>query len=220
MVRRAEKTPRHAGVPTWRRFSLAACPAERSGQLLCQHEARPLGVLHAPLRLPFCVGAGSQAARHIGIDPIFTQADQPTDEVILPAMPPLRLLAVNGQSVDLLLLEALLSEVLPTIEFTSCLSAAQALDHLSRVDPLPHLVLVNLHLVGLSGLDLIRQLALDPRLRVLPVIVLTGSVNPEDRTHALEAGAADYLVRPVNIAEQERQLLHLVQTWQPLYDAP
>ncbi|MDK2013506.1 MULTISPECIES: response regulator [unclassified Deinococcus] len=135
-------------------------------------------------------------------------------------MPPLRLLAVNHQSVDLLLLEALLSEVLPTAEFTSCPSAAQALEYLSRVDPLPHLVLVNLHMVGLSSLDLIRQLGLDPRLRALPVIIMSGSVDPEDCTRALAAGAADYLVKPLNSAEQEKQLLHLAQTWRHLYDVP
>lgn len=177
--------------------------------------------LLGPRQLPFRVGAaGRAAARHIRVGLIFTRGDRPTDEVILPAMPPLRLLAVHDQSVDLLLLEALLSDVLPTAEFTACLSAAEALKYLSRVDPLPHLVLVNLHLVGLSSLDLIRRLALDPRLRALPVIVMSGSVNPGDRTRALEAGAADYLVKPVSSADQERQLLHLAHTWRHLYDVP
>lgn len=155
-----------------------------------------------------------------GVGLIFTWRDRLADEVILPAMPPLRLLAVNDQSVDLLLLEALLSEVLPTVEFTSCPSAAQALEYLNLADPVPHLVLVNLHLVGLSSLGLIRQLALNPHFRDLPVIVMSGSVNPEDRTRALEVGAADYIVKAIDTAEQERQLLHLAQTWRHLYDVP
>jgi putative two-component system response regulator len=58
------------------------------------------------------------------------------------------------------------------------------------------LVLLDYNMPGMSGFDVLNILHEDPRLREIPVIFLTGSVNGDDEIRALELGAMDYLLKP------------------------
>ncbi|MDR1137195.1 MAG: response regulator [Synergistaceae bacterium] len=58
------------------------------------------------------------------------------------------------------------------------------------------LVLLDYNMPGMSGFDVLKALQGDSRLREIPVIFLTGSVNGDDEIQALELGAMDYLLKP------------------------
>ncbi|MDR2779886.1 MAG: response regulator [Synergistaceae bacterium] len=58
------------------------------------------------------------------------------------------------------------------------------------------LVLLDYNMPGMSGFDVLKILHENPRLREIPVIFLTGSVNGDDEIQALELGAMDYLLKP------------------------
>lgn len=76
----------------------------------------------------------------------------------------------------------------------------------------PDLILTDIRMPGLDGLDLIRVLRGDPRLAVLPVIVLSASSDAETRAQALRLGATDFLNKPfdpVELAPRVRNLLLL-----------
>jgi EAL domain-containing protein (putative c-di-GMP-specific phosphodiesterase class I)/DNA-binding NarL/FixJ family response regulator len=62
-------------------------------------------------------------------------------------------------------------------------------------------MLIDLHMPGLDGLETIRQLREEPTLRTLPVILVTGSTAEADRVSGLDSGADDVLVKPVSVAE-------------------
>lgn len=57
-------------------------------------------------------------------------------------------------------------------------------------------VLLDLRMPRMSGLDLLRELRSDPRLKRLPNVVLTTSDDPHDRDAAFCLGAAGYFVKP------------------------
>ncbi len=65
---------------------------------------------------------------------------------------------------------------------------------------LPALVLLDLKLPRLSGLELLRELRADPALRTVPVVVLTSSRHEGDIAAAYAAGANSYVVKPVEFA--------------------
>jgi putative two-component system response regulator len=75
--------------------------------------------------------------------------------------------------------------------FTSGETALKFLAH-NLVD----LILLEYNMPGMSGFDVLEVLQKDPRLREIPVIFLTGSVNGDDEIQALEMGAMDYLLKP------------------------
>jgi signal transduction histidine kinase/CheY-like chemotaxis protein len=65
---------------------------------------------------------------------------------------------------------------------------------------LPDIVLLDLNLPGMSGLDVLRELRRDPRTARIPVIALTANAMPDDVERALAAGFFRYLTKPIDIA--------------------
>ena len=65
----------------------------------------------------------------------------------------------------------------------------------------PSVMLLDLHMPGLDGIDTLRSLRSEPGLRTLPVILVTGSATEADRIVALDKGADDVVIKPVSVTE-------------------
>ncbi len=65
----------------------------------------------------------------------------------------------------------------------------------------PQLVLLDLKLPKVDGLDVLRRLRADPRTRYLPVVVLTSSVEKRDLIESYDLGANSYVQKPVDFLE-------------------
>jgi signal transduction histidine kinase/ActR/RegA family two-component response regulator len=76
----------------------------------------------------------------------------------------------------------------------------------SLKQPFPALILMDIHLPGADGLTLTRQLQANDQYRQIPVIVQTAMAMKGDRERCLEAGAIDYLSKPIDLAT----LAHMV----------
>ena len=63
----------------------------------------------------------------------------------------------------------------------------------------PDLVIMDIQLPNVSGIDLIAQLKADPTLRDMPVLAVTAYAGKGDEERIRDAGAADYLAKPVSI---------------------
>lgn len=91
----------------------------------------------------------------------------------------------------------------------------QALDYLlgpgpgGEPRPLPELVLLDLKLPRVDGLEVLRRLRGEPRTRLLPVVVLTSSSEEQDLVQSYALGANSYVRKPVSFTdflEASRQL--------------
>jgi two-component system cell cycle response regulator DivK len=65
----------------------------------------------------------------------------------------------------------------------------------------PDLVLMDIQLAGMDGLEALRRLRDDDRTAAIPVIALTAQAMAGDRERFLEAGFNGYLSKPVNVVE-------------------
>ena len=70
--------------------------------------------------------------------------------------------------------------------------------------PLPHLVLLDLKLPKLDGLQLLRRLRSEPRTQLLPVVVLTSSDEDRDVIEGYRLGANSYIRKPVDFNSRKR----------------
>jgi putative two-component system response regulator len=93
-------------------------------------------------------------------------------------------------------------------------SAEQALDALSVVTPA--LVLTDVHLGAMSGIELCAQLKADPRYELMPVVILTAVGDLEARVAGLAAGADDFFTKPVEFVELRTRLGALLRVRQLL----
>ena len=65
----------------------------------------------------------------------------------------------------------------------------------------PALVLMDIQLPGLSGIEALRQLRADPATAAIPVIAVTASVMVSDRRNITDAGFDGYVGKPLNLRE-------------------
>ncbi|HUQ44074.1 MAG TPA: HD domain-containing phosphohydrolase [Candidatus Limnocylindria bacterium] len=96
---------------------------------------------------------------------------------------------------------ALLSRLLERAGYRS-VTVADGRDAIkAAVDEAPDLVLLDVGLPGLNGLDVCRRLRADPRTVALPIILVTGQVASRDVVAGLDAGADDFVRKPYDEAE-------------------
>jgi two-component system phosphate regulon response regulator PhoB len=81
----------------------------------------------------------------------------------------------------------------------SALSGREALDKLTRARP--DLLILDLMLPDVEGTEICRRVRSDPRLRSLPVLMLTARAEEMDRVVGFEVGADDYLTKPFSPRE-------------------
>ncbi len=76
----------------------------------------------------------------------------------------------------------------------------QALSILQSSAPadLPHLLLLDLNLPDISGIDLLKRIKKEGKFKDIPVVILTGSNEDQDIQKSYDLGAKSYLVKPIS----------------------
>ena len=104
---------------------------------------------------------------------------------------------------------------------------AEALEYLFCTGPYaarephpPAVVLLDLHLPKVDGLEVLRRLRADERLRTLPVVVLTSSDEKEDVARSYSLGANSYVRKPVEFSRFTESVRQLGTYWLMLNEAP
>jgi len=100
---------------------------------------------------------------------------------------------------------------------------AEALDYLFGAEPggkLPDLILLDLKLPKLDGHEVLKRIRADARTHLLPVVVLTTSVEDEDRLESYRVGANSYVRKPVDFTEFSQAVLQLGLYWLVLNEQP
>jgi two-component system response regulator len=89
----------------------------------------------------------------------------------------------------------------------------------SRNEP-PQLILLDLKLPKIDGHEVLRRIRGDERTRLLPVVILTTSVEDKDRLQGYRLGANSYVRKPVDFSEFAQAVVQLGLYWLVLNEQP
>jgi len=89
-----------------------------------------------------------------------------------------------------------------------------------RPAALPQIILLDLNLPKMNGLDVLRRIRADERTRLLPVVILTSSREDEDILSSYSLGANSYVRKPVDFAQFIEAVKTLGLFWLLLNEVP
>ena len=132
----------------------------------------------------------------------------------------------NPDDVDLTLRALKKNNIINDIEVTN--DGAQALDFLfckgayASREPsrMPALVLLDLKLPKIDGLEVLRRIRADDRTKVLPVVILTSSRQEQDLVQSYSLGANSYIRKPVDFQQFSEAVRQLGLYWLVLNEPP
>lgn len=129
------------------------------------------------------------------------------------------LLLVDDDEVDVMTVQRALKKNNITNPFYVANNGMEALAMLRGEDNLPRiplerrLVLLDLNMPKMGGIEFLRELRADPNLRAIPVIVLTTSQEDKDKVEAYHLNVAGYIVKPVTFTNFVKVVAALNQYW-------
>jgi len=86
-------------------------------------------------------------------------------------------------------------------------------DGFPRIEPTPSLILLDLNLPKMGGIEFLKELRADPLLKNMQVKVLTSSNEPGDRAAAFEYEVDDYIVKPHSFDEFSNAIAIILADW-------
>jgi len=128
------------------------------------------------------------------------------------------LLVEDNRDDETLTVEALRMDTNAHVEIVR--DGREALDYLfDDAKEMPHLVLLDLNLPEIDGLDVLQRIRKDDRTRLIPVVILTGFNAPIDVAAAYRYGANSYVRKPVDF-EQFAEVIHQLGTYWLVVNEP
>jgi len=138
-----------------------------------------------------------------------------------------RILVVEDDPRDVELSLTALDEYKLANEVVVVRDGKEALDYLycreqfaSRREESPAIILLDLKLPKVNGLEVLQQIRSDERLKMIPVVVLTSSQEEKDMLASYQLGVNAYVVKPVNFHEFVNAVKELGMFWAIINQPP
>ncbi len=138
------------------------------------------------------------------------------------------ILLVEDQRQDELLILRALRRINLANQVDVVRDGQQALDYLFQQGDfaaragagLPAVVMLDINLPRLNGLEVLERLRADPRTRLLPVVILTSSDDERDRLRSYGSGANSFVRKPLDFGEFAETVARLGIYWMVTNEAP
>ncbi len=138
-----------------------------------------------------------------------------------------RILLVEDNERDVELTLAALEEHNLANEVVVARDGAEALDYLyqrgkysDRADGLPAVVLLDLNMPKVDGMEVLQRMKIDPVLKQVPVVMVTSSRVEQDLVRSYELGVNAYVVKPVDFQKFIESIRQIGFFWAIINEAP
>ena len=128
------------------------------------------------------------------------------------------ILLVEDDRVDIMTVQRALKKIDVSYPLYVARTGVEALemlrgDGVPKIEPTPSLILLDLNLPKMGGIEFLKEMRADQVLRTLQVIVLTSSNEPGDRAAAFKYEVDDYIVKPHTFGEFSNAMSMILADW-------
>ncbi|WP_179318341.1 response regulator [Winogradskyella helgolandensis] len=128
-------------------------------------------------------------------------------------MKTLNILLIEDDMIEVMKLNRASSSLQLNQNITEANNGEEALSLLENKDSLPDIILLDLNMPKISGIEFLKILKADDRLRYIPTIILTTSNNQRDLLECYKIGIAGYVLKPLKYEDYVSKIEKLLSYW-------
>ena len=125
----------------------------------------------------------------------------------------LNILFIEDDEIEVMKLNRTLRTLDLKHSITEVNDGQQALDYLQKTKNTPDLILLDLNMPKMNGIDFLKILKKDEVLKYIPTIILTTSSNRKDVLECYKTGIAGYVIKPLKYDDYVEKLRSLLEYW-------
>ncbi|MCH2192883.1 response regulator [Kordia sp.] len=125
----------------------------------------------------------------------------------------LSFLFIEDDEIEVLKFKKSLKKLGFTHRILEAKNGEEALDILRKKQELPNVILLDLNMPKMNGLEFLKELKEDSHLRYIPAIIVTTSNNHQDMLESYNLGIAGYIIKPLRYEDYIKKIQRVVDYW-------
>ncbi|WP_162127908.1 response regulator [Flavobacterium phycosphaerae] len=125
----------------------------------------------------------------------------------------LKILFIEDDSIEIMKFNRVISALGLTHQIIEANNGETALSLLKEKDNLPHIIILDLNMPKLNGIEFLTILKNDALLKYIPTIILTTSSNFKDVKECYKIGIAGYILKPLKYEDYVFKIQKLLEYW-------
>ncbi len=126
----------------------------------------------------------------------------------------MNILFIEDDMIETMKLQRTISKLKLKHKITEAKNGEEALDILKPENTLPDIILLDLNMPRMSGIEFLRILKEDAKLKYIPTVILTTSENRVDLLECYKIGIAGYVIKPLKYEDYEVKLHRVLSYWE------
>lgn len=125
----------------------------------------------------------------------------------------LRILLIEDDMIEVMKFNRTIAKLSYKHEIMEAKNGEEALKILYKKDKLPNIILLDLNMPKMNGIEFLKILKNDNELRYIPTIILTTSSNPNDLLECYKIGMAGYILKPFKYDDYVESIKRVLEYW-------
>ncbi len=126
----------------------------------------------------------------------------------------MNILFIEDDNIELMKLRRTIAKLKLKHDVTEAKNGEEALQKLDSADSLPDIILLDLNMPRMSGIEFLKILKAHDTLKYLPTVILTTSENRADLLECYKIGIAGYVIKPLKYEEYQSKLQKVLEYWE------
>lgn len=125
----------------------------------------------------------------------------------------MNILLIEDDAIETMKIHRVVAQLPASYNITEAKNGEEALNILNSGEICPDIILLDLNMPLMNGIEFLKILKNHPTIKYLPTIVLTTSENRADLLKCYSLGIAGYVVKPLNYSEYQSRITKLLNYW-------